>query len=625
MIKAKKNKKEENIDSYSNKTRLKTEYKKTESTLLKELYNQKIQKEENNFLMAINLIKKENLLETNNISEFSKLSFIQNKYEHLKYINNPLKKSFSKTGNKIIIKPALKANKGINNIPFELKEIININKKNIQNEKNKNIEDLININLKYKKENLIKTPNLLYNKENTLINESLNTEKDILIDDNNLLETPTNLNESIITLNQFSKRKNIPYKYYTPTSSNNKKLFYLYNKIEENDPFKDKFYRHLSMKSYVFRQRNRSAEHFYFYSSPNICRKKHINKYFEKDDLNISNFQNEMNPIFDITFLNNLIQKEKEYENEININYIYKCKEINPKLRAQIFCLICSICENIGYKRDTYHLATYNIDRYCSKISNKGILNRDNFILIALTSLEIAAKIEEVQIIKINEYINLINELDKNKEIKNIVLSDIISLEKKMMIEFNWKNHPNTLNLWLNWHICQWDVFIETVEDNYIKLYSAYKDNIIFFKKKDNNSYHYYIQITQIIDLISLDFNYLSYDKQYLIVGAIFVILKKNYDKVRNNTYINIFEDFVKASFGEDVLDDKLYNLSIKYVQKITKNFIQNNLFSYELPAAYQIESEDNKNYNFEEFVSFQIYNENLLSYSYHILNNEHF
>ena len=121
----KKNKKEENIDSYSNKTRLKTEYKKTESTLLKELYNQKIQKEENNFLMAINLIKKENLIETSNTSEFSKLSFIQNKYEHLKYLNNPLKKSFSKTGNKIIIKPALKANKGINNIPFELKEIIN--------------------------------------------------------------------------------------------------------------------------------------------------------------------------------------------------------------------------------------------------------------------------------------------------------------------------------------------------------------------------------------------------------------------------------------------------------------------------------------------------------------------
>ena len=39
-------------------------------------------------------------------------------------------------------------------------------------------------------------------------------------------------------------------------------------------------------------------------------------------------------------------------------------------------------------------------------INHKFIkINKDKLILIALTSLEISAKIEEVQIVKLNEYI----------------------------------------------------------------------------------------------------------------------------------------------------------------------------------------------------------------------------
>ena len=146
---------------------------------------------------------------------------------------------------------------------------------------------------------------------------------------------------------------------------------------------------------------------------------------------------------------------------------------------------------------------------------------------------------------------------------------------------------------------------------------------LFFFRKKDNNSYFFYRQITQIVDLIYLDYENLSYEKQYLIIGAIFVILKNNYDKIRNNTYVSIFEDFVKQSLGEDILDDNLFSLTIKYVQKISKNFIQNNLFSYELPISYQLDNDDINIYNFEDFVSYQIYNENLFDYSFKSLNNK--
>ena len=609
-------KKEDHNEINTDSKIIKTNKHKSSSTLSKELNIENNNKEKNNFLMAINSIKYNNLYTTKNTSEFSKTT---NKEEQMKYINETIKSNFSKKGN--LKKNILKQNSNHINIPSEIKMVIQINKKNIQNEKNKNLEDIINLNLKYRKENIIKTPNLLFSKIKI---DSTKTKKDYILyqvnNNNNLYETPKDHNQSSLSIKDFSVIKKGLFKYYTPISSNNKKSFFLLNQKEEDDIYKDNFYNHLSMKSFVFREKNRSAQHFYFYSSPTIHKKNNlfdISNHNKSNKLDISsNFQKENHLIFDHTFLNNLYQKEEEYQNEINNNYIYNFNYINSKIRAQVFCLICSICENFGYKRDTYFLTLYNIDRYCSKINEEKNLSKENFTLIAITSLEISAKIEEIKIIKLEEYIKLINNFNEKTEVKKLNIKQIIALEKIMMITFKWKNNPNTLNLWLNWHIYQWDAFIESIEENYNKLYLAYGDNIVFFNKKNNQSYKNYRKITQIIDLIILDYNSLAYEKQYLVIGAIFIILQFNYKKNKNNTYLSIFEDFIKGSFGDDIVDDNNFNSTMKYVNKKCKNFIQNNLFSYELPIFYQFEHEDDKNYSYEEFISFQIYNEKLLDYS---------
>ena len=620
--------KEDEKENKNMQNKIKRENQKTESMIINELNTVNNKTKEKNFLMAVSLINNNNLYKgilniNNNISEFSQFNNEKNKDNHFICMNNSLKKTFYKTEKKTIKNSILNNKNIIKNIPNEIKEIIYINKRTIQEEIKKNLENIININLKYKKANIIKTPNLYKIKTDSSL-----TEKDIILStEKNFNETTTNINESYFTLNKLSKNNinNNNIYYYTPTNSNYRKSFYLNYNNEEYAHFNDNFYNHLSMKSYVFKEKKiKEQQHSYSYISARINNKKTINNYYIKENTEtIHSFQSENHPIFDLTFLDNIIDKEIEYQNEININYIYKFNEINTKIRAQIFCLICSICENLGYKRDTYYLSIYNIDRYCSKISSKEQINKDKLILIAITSLAISAKIEEVQIVKLNEYIQILNELNEKEKKNSINLIDIISLEKKMMIEFKWKCNPNTLNLWLNWHIFQWDLFIETIEENYLKMKFAYDENIVFFRKKDNNSYFFYRQITQIVDLIYLDYENLSYDKQYLIIGAIFVILKNNYDKIRNNTYVSIFEDFVKQSLGEDILDDNLFSLTIKYVQKISKNFIQNNLFSYELPISYQLDNDDINIYNFEDFVSYQIYNENLFDYSFKSLNNK--
>ena len=612
-------KKEEHNEINTDSKRTKNKKHKNSSTLSKELNIENNNRERNNFLMAINSIKYNNLYTTKNTSEYSKTT---NKEEQMKFINETLKSNFSKKVNlkKNILK---KNNNNIINIPLEIKKVIQINKKNIQNEKKKNLEDIININLKYKKENIIKTPNLLFSKIKI---DSIKTKKDYILyqinNNNSLFETPKeHNNQSSLSLKEFSIIKKDLFNYYTPLTSNNKKSFLLIlnQNEEDNDIYNDKFYNHLSMKSFVFREKNRSAQHFYFYSSPTIHKTNNLFELINDKSNNLdisSNFQKENHLVFDHTFLNNLYQKEIEYQNEIKYNYINNFNYINPKIRTQIFCLICSICENFGYKRDTYYLALYNIDRYCSKIINEVNLSKEKFTLIAITSLEISAKIEEIKIVKLEEYIKLINDYNEKIEVKKLNLKQIISLEKEMMIKFKWKNNPNTLNLWLNWHIYQWDVFIETIEENYNKLNLAYGENIVFFNKKNNQSYYNYRIITQIIDLIILDFNSLSYEKQYLVIGAIYIVLKFHYKKNKNNTYLVIYEDFIKGSFGDDIVDDNNFNSTIKYVFKICSNFIQNNLFTYELPLFYQLEHEDDKTYSYEEFISFQIYNEKLLDYS---------
>ena len=446
-------KKEDHNEINTDSKIIKTNKHKSSSTLSKELNIENNNKEKNNFLMAINSIKYNNLYTTKNTSEFSKTT---NKEEQMKYINETIKSNFSKKGN--LKKNILKQNSNHINIPSEIKMVIQINKKNIQNEKNKNLEDIINLNLKYRKENIIKTPNLLFSKIKI---DSTKTKKDYILyqvnNNNNLYETPKDHNQSSLSIKDFSIIKKGLFKYYTPISSNNKKSFFLLNQKEEDDIYKDNFYNHLSMKSFVFREKNRSAQHFYFYSSPTIHKKNNlfdISNHNKSNKLDISsNFQKENHLIFDHTFLNNLYQKEEEYQNEINNNYIYNFNYINSKIRAQVFCLICSICENFGYKRDTYYLTLYNIDRYCSKINEEKNLSKENFTLIAITSLEISAKIEEIKIIKLEEYIKLINNLNEKTEVKKLNIKQIIALEKIMMITFKWKNNPNTLNLWLNWHI----------------------------------------------------------------------------------------------------------------------------------------------------------------------------
>ena len=306
--------------------------------------------------------------------------------------------------------------------------------------------------------------------------------------------------------------------------------------------------------------------------------------------------------IYDTTFLLNLLQQNKQYE--IDKHFLSNHPKLSWIIRANVINIIMQVCEDFAFKRDTFHLCIYNTDRYLSVTKNK---TENDLHLIAITSLSLAAKLEEVQIPNLNEY---------TKAFSNITLANIIKEEQKLMSVLRWKAIPNTINTWLNWHLCQWDLFIDGVEgikDLMLKDYT--EEQIVYFKKKDDISYYNYRKVTQLIDLYSLDADSIKYNMQYLVVGAMLNVLIENYSQEKfdidsNLNYIKVFRLFIQESFGEDVYRSKEFRKGINYCMRF-----QGVEFKFDIPLYYQANEDEIEKGSYEEFITFQTYNECLLDF----------
>ena len=166
------------------------------------------------------------------------------------------------------------------------------------------------------------------------------------------------------------------------------------------------------------------------------------------------------------------------------------------------------------------------------------------------------------------------------------------------MIE--WKLLPPTINLWLNWYLCQWDVFLDSFDDLREKVLNQYNENILYFKKPDEKSYYQFRNITQVIDLLVLDKKYFLFNQRLLVASAIFLVLgfslqvfspdQNGYDEdfvkeiTQKTVFSEVFEEFLTQSFGFTM--DEIY-LPIVYVSKFF-NF----KFSTDLPLIAQTNEE---------------------------------
>ena len=117
--------------------------------------------------------------------------------------------------------------------------------------------------------------------------------------------------------------------------------------------------------------------------------------------------------------------------------------------------------------------------------------------------------------------------------------------------------------------------------------------------------------------------NIFFFDDRYLIAASIFLLLSLNFhfefnfeqkeiilqnEKIKKLIF-NVYNNFIQQSFDYNFSDKQLID-SIKYVFQF-KNFY----FSFELALIYQVEQKDFENGNYEDFITYQTYNEGNLKF----------
>jgi hypothetical protein len=267
-------------------------------------------------------------------------------------------------------------------------------------------------------------------------------------------------------------------------------------------------------------------------------------------------------------------------------------------------------CEEFAFKRDTYHNACYYFDMFLI-INNQTLKDKSELELIGLTCIVISAKLEEIQLPRLKEYSELLSNKYNTKS--------IIEMEKKICSKLSWRLIIITKNIWLSWYICQWDLFIDTIDnikEELLKLLN--EEDILYYKKPNDNSYYNFRKISQLIDIMTLDYYSYNFEPRRLIAACFFVLICYNYKfkynfvkkKFENNTplsnlFFNLYKKFITQSFDYDFEDEKIQK-AIKY----TYNYI-NFPFIYDLPLLYQVHQSKLDGDSYEDFLSYQTTNDN--------------
>ena len=555
----------------------------------------------------------------NNIKTF-------NKKDNLS-INKTLRKKYERTD---FAFRNLKAN----NNNFIMKNLMNKFEKCYKNEKNESIENNICQSIEENSYNK--------NNETFIINEGENNFRlNLEVSDNsNSLIKINNIQLSEISSNKYSdKTSNYSIKSELKLSSIKSKEDNMNNKSLNSFPLVNncrKNMKYLLNKSKMYETPDDSKinKHQFDLSPPlqeesinNNCNNKNNiskDKFQIPFKINNDNIEEIPQSVFDYTFYQKLLISNDIITKRCKI--ISK-KEliINTELRLEILIWMMKTCEEFAFKRDTYHNSCFYFDMYLSLISSKTSNKNDNqnlkdksyLELIGLSCIVISAKIEEIQLPRLKEYAELLN--------KKYDSNSIIEMEKKICSELRWKLIVITKNVWLSWYLCQWDLFIDTVDNIKKEMSKLIKeDDILYYKKPNDNSYYNFRKISQLIDIMSLDFHSYFYDQRLLIAISFFIILchkynlkynfiKKKFDNNKNpklsNLMLDIYTKFILQSFDYDFNDDILQK-GIKYYYNNYNNFN----YVFDLPLFYQVHPDKLDVDSYEDFLSYQTTNDNFFN-----------
>lgn len=284
----------------------------------------------------------------------------------------------------------------------------------------------------------------------------------------------------------------------------------------------------------------------------------------------------------DLDNFTNLLQKEENFV--INPQHIIQVQsQITSPIRCTLANWLMETCNDLLLKRETFHMSINLVDRFLSlsKISKKC------FQLLGISALFISSKAEEISVPHISDFAAATGDY--------CTISQIITMEKKILNTLSWKIFPSTLSAWSNWLMTEWDSFDSAIP---IKL-----------KHSCKNAYRLFRQVFGILDAVALDDFHLRFKKYALAAGTIYLVLQReSCTQDYASALTKCFEYWLENTLSIRGLGN--LNSVIEYLQQFLALEI-----SYELPRAKDIVPKENLIANFEDFLAYQTYTNETLPF----------
>ncbi|KAI6241339.1 Cyclin N-terminal domain-containing protein [Aphelenchoides fujianensis] len=145
-------------------------------------------------------------------------------------------------------------------------------------------------------------------------------------------------------------------------------------------------------------------------------------------------------------FWSSLCERDEAYVRDPH--YLDKLTKLKPEMRVILLDWIINVCDELKLHRETYHLTLDFIDRYFTKLGArdaKKSAHPEQLQLIAVSSLLLATKIEEIYPPKLEQLIELTDNKYTQEQARR--------MEGAILQELEWHCSPVTAVQWLAFYL----------------------------------------------------------------------------------------------------------------------------------------------------------------------------
>lgn len=320
---------------------------------------------------------------------------------------------------------------------------------------------------------------------------------------------------------------------------------------------------------------------------------------------------------------------QAESSDPINPNYLSSSQPfLSPSMRAVLFDWIFEVSSELCMKRDTTYYAMSYVDRLLSKVEN---IKKENFQLVGLTALYVAAKLEEIYPCKISDFARA---ADNGYSVKSIRNTEIF-----MMNTLKWRITGHTVYSVCNWLMSQWDSFLhfhfghiaQNCPDYYLgnpgtEAQKAFEFRYVSFKMANHVSYRRFRETLQVLDAFCLSAEGLRYCLRSVAAGLMFLAVSEYFRQTKYEllTFRTEYSEMKYDSSDLQTATEKLLNdfitasLSFNSLDEVCP--AASALFPFfrielnnDLPPVCKFQTKQRLESHYEEFLSYQTHNPNSL------------